>query len=234
MTYPSPRARITLVEDHALFAESMEIALGMGGHEVRRIQIPDGAGSPNTLLPLILRSNPQIVLLDLDLGAAGNGVRLVQPLSRAGIAIVVITSSVDRVRWGEAIRYGARCVLPKDSPFNTIIATIRKIGTGQPVMDREERESLLRLWHQKREEVGHHRLLLESLTPREAAVLGYLMQGRRVREIARTSVVSEATIRTQVKSILAKLDVGSQIAAVGLAHQAEWHPPQAPARNEVH
>ena len=41
------------------------------------------------------------------------------------------------------------------------------------------------------------------------------------------SVVSEATLRTQVKSILAKLGVSSQLAAVAIAHQAEW---QAPAQ----
>jgi two-component system nitrate/nitrite response regulator NarL len=38
-------------------------------------------------------------------------------------------------------------------------------------------------------------------------------------------VVSEATLRTQVKSILAKLEVTSQLAAVAVAHQAQWQPP---------
>ena len=51
------------------------------------------------------------------------------------------------------------------------------------------------------------------------------MKGRAVREIAGLSVVSEATVRTQVKSILAKLEVSSQLAAVGLANQASWRPP---------
>ena len=45
------------------------------------------------------------------------------------------------------------------------------------------------------------------------------MEGHTVRDIARISVVSEATVRTQVKSILAKLEVSSQLAAVGLAHE---------------
>jgi DNA-binding NarL/FixJ family response regulator len=38
-------------------------------------------------------------------------------------------------------------------------------------------------------------------------------------------VVSEATVRTQVKAILAKLQVTSQLAAVGLAHKVGWRPP---------
>ncbi len=52
--------------------------------------------------------------------------------------------------------------------------------------------------------------------------LGSLMEGRTVREISRSSVVSEATVRTQVKSILNKLEVSSQLAAVGMANQIGW------------
>ena len=63
------------------------------------------------------------------------------------------------------------------------------------------------------------------------------MQGRTVREIANLSVVSEATVRTQVKSILAKLEVSSQLAAVGLAHSVGWRGPRrrsdAPALRHV-
>ena len=58
-------------------------------------------------------------------------------------------------------------------------------------------------------------------------MLRQLMQGHQVREIARLNVVSEATVRTQVKSILAKLEVSSQLAAVGLAHEAGWRPSDA-------
>ena len=57
---------------------------------------------------------------------------------------------------------------------------------------------------------------------REREVLAQLMRGTTVRDIARDSVVSEATVRTQVKSILAKLKVASQLAAVGLAHDIGW------------
>jgi DNA-binding NarL/FixJ family response regulator len=91
-------------------------------------------------------------------------------------------------------------------------------------MDREERERLIRVWHEQHEERRrlHERLLL--LTPREQEVLSRLMQGHTVRDIATMSVVSEATVRTQVKSILAKLEVSSQLAAVGLAHHVGWHP----------
>jgi DNA-binding NarL/FixJ family response regulator len=217
--------RIALVEDHLLFAESLEIALSMEGNEVRRIPLAGNTRSVITLLPQVLRVRPQIVLLDLDLGAHGNGVQLIEPLSRAGVAVIVVTGNTDKVQWGECLRYGARTVLAKTTRLNDILASVRRINNGLPVVKPEEREKLIQEWHTHRV-AGHElRSRLERLTHREQEVLGHLMLGHQVRDIAAESVVSEATVRTQVKSILAKLEVGSQLAAVGVAHQAGWRPP---------
>jgi two-component system, NarL family, nitrate/nitrite response regulator NarL len=224
---PSSRAqlRILIVEDHMLFAESLELVLSVEGYDVRRIAVPDNSGSPGTLLSSLVRLRPRIVLLDLDLGRFGDGTRLIAPLAKAGINVVVVTASSDRGRWGEAIRYGARTVLSKAQPLSNILATVRRINEGLPVMTHEEREDLLRTWHQQRSEIQELLTRLSLLTARESQVLGRLMQGRTVHDIATLSVVSEATVRTQVKSILAKLEVSSQLAAVGLAHQVGWRPP---------
>ena len=107
------------------------------------------------------------------------------------------------------------------------MATVRRLNQGLPVMDRDEREDLLQAWHKERQEHQELRTRLGRLTAREREVLGHLMEGHTVRDIARISVVSEATVRTQVKSILAKLEVSSQLAAVGLAHTVGWRPPGA-------
>lgn len=217
--------RVVIVDDHALFAESMKIALGIEGYDVRLAAPSPHGRSHAALLNHILRMQPRVVLLDLDLGAFGNGVRLVQPLTCAGVAVIVVTGSAERPRWGEALRYGARKVMPKSAALEEILATVRKVNDGRSVLTREEREDLLSEWHRHRAWVNTVRERLELLTHREAEVLAHLMEGRQVREIAQYSVVSVATVRTQVKSILSKLEVSSQLAAVGLAHQVDWDPP---------
>jgi DNA-binding NarL/FixJ family response regulator len=181
------------------------------------------AGSQAALLSAVTRLRPRIVLLDLDLGHLGDGVRLIAPIARTGAHVVVVTASAERGRWGECLRYGARKVLTKSRPLNEILATIRRLNQGLPVMDPHERDELLQAWHQERQEHHELRLRLQRLTAREREVLGHLMEGHTVRDIARLSVVSEATVRTQVKSILAKLEVTSQLAAVGLANATGWH-----------
>lgn len=226
-TQPTSRSqvRIVIVEDHVLFAESLDLALSVEGYDVRRVDVPsDGVGA-GALVSTLLRLKPRIVLLDLDLGGFGDGVRLISPLAKAGANVVVVTASADRSRWGEALRHGARATLSKSQPLNDILATVRRINAGLPVMTHEQREELLRLWHEQRRETQGIQERFAQLTARETQVLGHLMLGHTVHDIAVASVVSEATVRTQVKAILAKLHVSSQLAAVGLAHQIGWRPP---------
>lgn len=219
------RARVLIVEDHALFAESLELALTIEGYDARRLPAAEAAGSPAALLSAVIKLHPRIVLLDLDLGPLGDGGRLITPIARSGAQVVVVTASADRGRWGECLWYGARKVLTKNGPLNDVLGTVRRLNQGLSVMGPEEREDLLRHWHTGRMQQQELRVRLERLTTREREVLGHLMQGHTVRDIARMSVVSEATVRTQVKSILAKLEVSSQLAAVGAAHHADWQPP---------
>jgi DNA-binding NarL/FixJ family response regulator len=219
------RFPVVIVEDHVLFAESLELALSVEGYDVRRVTIPDKEQAPGALITAISRSRPRVVLLDLDLGRFGDAERLIGPLARSGINVVVVTASMDRARWGEAVRQGARKVLPKSRPLNDILATVRRLNQGLQVMSTEEREELLRIWAAERAELVDLEARLAQLTVREREVLAHLMQGHTVREIADAGVVAEATVRTQVKSILAKLDVTSQLAAVGLAHRVGWRPP---------
>jgi DNA-binding NarL/FixJ family response regulator len=215
-----PRAcgltRITIVEDHVLFAEALDVALTLEGHLVHRVSIDDHNPRSVDLFEAIIKSRPRVVLLDLNLGFM-NGSTVVQPLTAAGIAVLVVTASADQARWGEVLSYGARTVLPKSAPLNTILASIRLIAKGRRILPREERDRLLAHFHEQKGRVLDGRSRLESLTQRESEILAHLINGETVRKIARSSFVSEATVRTQVKSILAKLGVSSQLAAVSMA-----------------
>ena len=217
-----PSGRVLIIEDHELLAESLELTLSLEGYDVRRLVLPDEGGSMATLRSAALRANPRTVLLDLDLGRFGDGMALIAPLARAGANVVVVTASNDRGRWGACVRLGARKVLSKGRPLQETLATVRRLHQGLPVMHTQELESLLDAYRHDRAATEDVRRRLGMLTPREKQVLGHLIEGHNVRDIARTSVVSEATVRTQVKSILGKLEVSSQLAAVGLAHQVDW------------
>lgn len=225
MPGPGRVNRVVVVDDHVLFAEALDVALRIEGYDVDRVDLDDRGMSSGQLLTRILRLRPGIVLLDLELGRGGDTTDLVQPLTQAGVAVVIVTASTDRIRWGECLRYGAKAVLPKSTPLGTITETLRMISDGRPLQGRQEREFLVAEFHREKARRHETRARLDRLSSREREVLGHLMAGRPVREIAHRSYVSEATVRTQVKSILAKLEVTSQLAAVGAAHETGWRPP---------
>jgi len=216
--------RVVIIEDHALFAESLEFTLAREGYDVRRIELPDEGGSLASLRSAAQRLRPRVVLLDLDLGRFGDGLALISPLAQSGTNVVVVTASIDRGRWGACVRAGARKVLPKTRPLQETLSTVRRLMQGLPVMSNEELESLLEAWRVERADSEEMNTRLARLTPREKEVLSRLIGGLTVREIARDTVVSEDTVRTQVKSILAKLEVSSQLAAVGMANHVGWRP----------
>ena len=217
--------RVVLIDDHPLFAESLDLALSRSGYDVRRAEIPDTPTRTATLLAQSCRRGPSVVLLDLDLGRFGDGSRLIRPLVQIGATVVVLTAETDRARWGQCISEGAATVLSKTGALDTVLATLGRIEEGLPVLAAGEREGLLASWRVCQAEQQALRSRLDRLTVRESEVLGGLARGRTVREIATRSFVSEATVRTQVKSILGKLCVSSQLAAVGLARSASWRPP---------
>lgn len=214
--------RVLIIDDHLLFSESLELALSLEGYDARRLELPEVGGSIATIQSLALRANPRTILLDLDLGRFGDAMVLIAPLARAHVNVVVLTASQDVGRWGACMRLGARKVVPKSGALQLAMGTVRRLHQGLPVVTREELESLIAAWARDRRAGDDIRRRLDLLTPRERQVLGALIEGRTVRTISQDSVVSEATVRTQVKSILGKLGVSSQLAAVGMANQVGW------------
>jgi DNA-binding NarL/FixJ family response regulator len=220
------RFRIVIIEDHALFAQSLDFALTREGHDVR-VLTPDDFTSSGALLGRARELRPRVVLLDLDLGPLGDGRLLIAPLARAGVQVVVLTATTDRVRWGECLAVGARRVLSKAGSLDGVLAVITALAQGTALMDETERTELIALAQANGVEHREIRTRFERLTPREAVVLGHLMRGETVHDVAVTFVVSESTVRTQVKRILGKLEVSSQLAAVGLANRIGWQAPAA-------
>ena len=218
--------RVVIVEEKLLFAEALDIALSREGLSVTRVT-PGLHRSTSMLLTAVLRARPTIVLVDVDLDDTGTGPRLVTPLSRTGVAVVALIASSDAARWGECLRHGARTVLPLTCTMRDVVTTIRLLSAGRPVIERAERERLVADYHREKAEIQEMRQRLDQLTNRERAVLGLLREGLPVSEIATRCSLAESTVRTQVKAILAKLGVSSQLAAVGATYRAAWTPPRA-------
>jgi two-component system, NarL family, nitrate/nitrite response regulator NarL len=210
--------RLVVVEDHVLFAESLSVALRIEGHDVRRPAVQPRTTAPD-VVAAVLREQPEVAILDLDLGPSLSGADLVAPLTATGVDVLIVTGSRDRTAWGRCLHEGAGAVVSKHQPLVEILAAVRRLGTGRPGMAPRRRAELIAAWRDDEQLGGAARARFARLTPRERAVLAGLAQGRRIHDIAADDVVSEATVRTQVKAILSKLGVRSQLDAVLMLHR---------------
>lgn len=211
--------RVGIVEDHVLLSQSVAIALRAEGLVV---VAADTAGEPELLRSLEPDAS-MLVLLDLDLDEPlVDGGRLIRPLRDRKASVLVVTGSHDRMRIAAAVEAGALGWVGKDQPFSDLLAAIMRAAAGDPVLGDGEREELLAQLRRHRTAERRRLEPFESLTSREQQVLEELAAGKSVERIATDWFVSEATVRSQVRAVLTKLGVRSQLAAVAKAREAGW------------
>ena len=216
---PSPQqARLLLVDDHRLLVETMQVSLIAAGFNVSVAP----CGSFDEVLAEAASVQPTLVVLDLDLQGAGYGYDLIEPLRNLGAQVLVLTGTTDRTDLARCLEAGALGIASKAAGFGSVLDQVRRAAEGVSVTPVTERAQLLADLAAQRRADERRKAPFESLSPRERDVLRQIVDGRQAAAIARASYVSLATIRTQIRSILQKLDVTSQVAAVALARQNGW------------
>jgi two-component system, NarL family, nitrate/nitrite response regulator NarL len=199
---PPGRARTVVLGRHVLLVHCLEVVLVREGYEVRSLPTP----CPDDPLPAVStvqEARPRLALLVVDLAAdRDDAARLVSGLAAAGTQVVVLTGSRHRARWADCLRHGASRVVSTHESVDVVLDALASLSRDLPDVD----------------DAGPDRLGL--LTSRERTVLALLGEGLTLREISAREVVAEGTVRAQVESILATLQVSSQPAAVALADRA--------------
>ena len=214
-----PAASLLIVEDHAVLAQTLTVALRAEGFE---IHIPDDLSS-EAVIRFAEAANVDVVLLDLDLGAgASGGVSMIAPLRAIGAEVVVVTATADTAKLGECLEAGATGVFRKSQPFDQLVDAIRMAAGHTAATSETARGELMRELRDRRATDTARMKPLERLTPRELLVLRSLVEGKSAEKIATELVVSLATVRTQIRAILVKLGVNSQLEAVAMARHADW------------
>jgi len=175
-----------------------------------------------TQLPISIGERPADGALGRDrFGRRFDGVDLVAPLTERGWRCIVLSSTVDRSRVGAALAAGALAAVPKQAPLPLLLGKVRAAMAGLPVMAAEARQKLIDSFLVRDAERREIAEKLDRLTRREREVLAELARGHRAQAVADQYVVSLATVRTQIRSVLNKLEVGSQLEAVALYRKAQ-------------
>ena len=210
--------RILIVDDHPLVAVGLQLALRSRGWEV---QVADGP-TVDAVLEWARAFEAECVLLDLHLGELGNGRDLIGPLRETSRAVVMLTGETDRLLLAACLEAGADGWIGKAAFLDDVVALIEDALAGRPLVGVTQRQELLDDLRAHRASLERSRSPFERLTPREQRVLGALVDGLSGEEIAEAHFVAVTTVRSQIRGILQKLGVRSQLAAVATATRAGW------------
>lgn len=224
------KPRILVIEQHALFAEALRVQL-RGDFTTASFVIDARTSTTDSVLnEAVLASEPDLAVVCLELGPLVNAEAVIRRLVDGGVAVVAVTATrlaEEPALWGSAFRSGASGVVSKMATLRDLSSALTMACEGAPHHDQGQVDRLVQVADGSAEALDRRRAqsLVETLSVREREVLGLLMVGMTPAEIARRHVVSEATVRTQVRNINTKLGVASMLAAVALAHAAGLTPP---------
>jgi two-component system, NarL family, invasion response regulator UvrY len=182
---------LLLVDDHALFRESLATVLtGLG------FRVVGQASDEAAALALMVESHPDVVLIDINLGRGGNGLRLLRQIRALGSAVpvVVVSMGVDASVARAAMREGASAYVLKDSPIEVLMTALQKAVLGgffvDPSMDLAN--DLLSP-------------IVDALSPRELDVWRRVALGSTSAAIAAELGLSPKTVETYRSRVMTKL-----------------------------
>jgi DNA-binding NarL/FixJ family response regulator len=233
--------RVLLADDQRVVRDGLVLLLGL----LPQIEVVGAAADGEEAVEKAGTLRPDVVLMDLRMPRC-DGVEATRRLRERepGVKVIVLTTYADDRSVIDALRAGARGYLTKDAGADEIRQALEQVISGQAVIDPAVQHHLVDAIAVRpspgagsgdpaprdgggraggRE--GNQRPLPDGLTPREAEVLGLIAEGLSNTEIARTLVVSEATVKSHVNHLLAKIGARDRAQAVSYAYQHGVAPP---------
>ncbi|MFD1722694.1 response regulator [Amnibacterium endophyticum] len=211
--------RVVLVDDQAMFRRGVSMIV----RSQPDLQVVGEAGNGEEAIALVERERPDVVLMDVRMPVL-DGVRATERILEAarrrgepGPRVIVVTTFDLDADAAAAIRAGASGFVLKDADPDFLIAAIRTVHAGTAVVAASATRALLEHYEPRRSRPVPEEF--ESLTQRERDVFALAAKGLSNSEIARTEYVSEATVKTHISNVLAKLGLRDRVQLVVFAYE---------------
>ncbi|MFI9150701.1 response regulator [Streptomyces sp. NPDC053367] len=206
--------RILVCDDHVVVRAGLLALLASAPD----IEVIGEAGSGEEAIALARKLEPDVVLMDLQLGEGIDGVettrRIVAAREEDKPHVLVLTTYDTDADITRAIEAGATGYLLKAERPEELFAAIHAAAEGRTALSAPVAGRVMAQMRSPR----------PALTPRERDILTHLAQGLPNREIARTLFISEATVKTHLRRIYDKLGVDTRAAAVSVAKEQRLVP----------
>jgi DNA-binding NarL/FixJ family response regulator len=208
--------RILLIDDHAVFRESVARMLSAE----RGFQVIRHCASVAEALQILTQARVDIVLLDFDLGER-DGTHFMHEAKQQGFAgkVLVVTAGVEEDEAAELVHAGAAGIFMKHQSAALLIKSIREVMAGRAVFEQALLARAVTRGDQSRSDARSPRFTL-----REHQVFSGVLDGLANKEIAGRIGVSESSVKATLQQLFGKAGVRtrSQLVRVALEQHKEW------------
>ncbi|MBX6724253.1 MAG: response regulator transcription factor [Dactylosporangium sp.] len=216
MTAPNP-VRVVIADDHATIRAGLRLVLDSADDIEVVGEAADGAVAVRQAAAL----RPHVVLMDIRMPGT-DGIAATRAITSAGHAdvLVLTTFDIDEYVFG-ALRAGAAGFLLKTVEPSVLVDAVRRVAAGDGVLAPELTRRVLASFVTAGPATDQtRRAELDQLTARERDVLAALGRGLSNADLAATLGITEATAKTHVSRVLAKLNCTSRVQAAIIAKEA--------------
>jgi DNA-binding NarL/FixJ family response regulator len=192
-----------IADDHEVVREGLRLALLRSPH-IRIVgEAPDG----ETAVTLAERRRPNVVIMDLRMPGM-DGIEATEEIARRvpSANVLIFTAYSERALLTRGLESGAKGYILKEAPHDTLLRAIEKVAAGDSFID----PALMPAFVQGKD--GK-----EILTAREREILQLLADGMSNADVAEHLYISQETVKSHVRHILAKLEADTRTQAVAIA-----------------
>jgi DNA-binding NarL/FixJ family response regulator len=207
--------RVVVADDQDLVRSGLEMVLAARG-----IDVVGTAADGRAAVETVARNRPDVCLMDIRMPVL-DGIGATAQITASGSAtrvLILTTYDIDSYVYG-ALKAGAAGFLLKATPPDRLIAGIEIVAAGEALLAPSLTRRLIEEHVRRPLPTAGVPAELADLTEREREVFGLIARGLSNDEIVATLVISEATVKTHVNRILAKLGLGSRVQLVVLGYE---------------
>jgi len=192
-----------IVDDHEVVREGLRLSLSRASH-IRVIgEAADGASA----VALAERRRPDVVIMDVRMpGMDGLQATKILTEKLPETAVLIFTAYSERSLLGRGLESGAKGYILKEAPHQTLLRAIEKVAAGDGYVDPALMPAFL---------TGKGKD--DMLTSREREILQLLADGMSNADVAGRLFISQETVKSHVRHILAKLEADTRTHAVAIA-----------------
>lgn len=218
---PGTRIRVALVDDQELFRAGIRMLI----ESQPDMEMLGEAGDGEQAVSLAARLRPDVMLMDLRMPVM-DGVAATRRITEEADAsctdkpkIIALTTFNRDQAVVEAVQAGASGYLLKSAEPEFLLAAIRTVYSGYSVIAPGSIQDLFQHAARTYPAAGPDLSVLEVLSPRERDVFLLAAKGLGNGEIAESLFVSEATVKTHLRSVLDKLELKTRLQLVAFAYE---------------